>query len=159
MTVFSMSDRGKFMAVTLDTADGQGIQVSIGGSVNPIGESSLVTSFSADQRENFSVSQCLNGGMFLYTFGHDPTSSQFGLGVTSFLNTCNGERGGELAKALAAYNAGRVSQNKTLSTLSIGDAALRGYLVGQSIAVSDAVIGTITTNYTFVALNPQGQEG
>ena len=156
MTVFSMNDRGKFASVGLDTSDGQGIQVSIGGVGSPIGEASLVTSFSAAQRENFSVAQCLNGGMFLYTFGHDPNASQFGLSVTSFLRTCDNDIGGELAKALSAYQSGRVSQSKALSTLSIGDAALRGYLVGQDIAVTDAVIGTVTTNYTFVALDPQG---
>lgn len=159
MMVFSMSDRGKFKAVQLDTEDGQGIQVSIGEFGDPVGESSLVTSFSANQSENFSVSQCLNGGMFLYTFGHDPAGSRFGLSVTSFLKSCNNASGGDLAKALQAYNAGRVSQSKDLSTLSVGDAALRGYLVAQEIAVSDNSIGTVTTNYTFVALDPQGQEG
>lgn len=156
MTVFSVNDRGKFASVGLDTSDGQGIQVSIAGAGSPIGDASLVTSFSAVQRENFSVAQCLNGGMFLYTFGHDPNSSQFGLSVTSFLRTCDGDIGAELAKALSAYQNGRVSQSKALSTLSIGDAALRGYLVGQDIAVTDSIIGTVTTNYTFVALDPQG---
>lgn len=157
MTVFSMNDRGKFVSVGLDTEEGQGIQVSIAGGGSPIGEASLVTSFSAEQRENYSVAQCLNGGVFLYTFGHDPSSSQFSLGITSFLRTCSGDVGSELAKAMRIYQSGRVSQSKALSTLSVGDAALRGYLVGQGIAVTDNVVGTITTTYTFVALNPQGQ--
>ena len=64
MTVFGMTDRGKFRAVTVDTTDGQGIQIDMPGG-NPVGSASLVTSFSAEQRENFSVSQCLNGGIFL----------------------------------------------------------------------------------------------
>ena len=158
MTIFSMNDRGKFVSVGLDTEDGQGIQVSIAGGESPIGEASLVTSFSAEQRENYSVAQCLNGGMFLYTFGHDPANSQFSLGITSFLRTCHGEVGSELAKALSIYRTGRVSQSKALSTLSVGDAALRGYLVGQGVVVTDNVVGTVTATYTFVALNPQGQE-
>jgi hypothetical protein len=157
MTVFGMSDRGKFRAIDLDTEDGQGIQVSIGDVQDPIGGSSIVTSFSADQRENFSVAQCLNGGMYLYAFGHDPAASTFGLGVTLFLRSCNGANGNDLADALSTYNGGRVSKTKRLSTLSVGDAALRGYLVGQSVAVSNNGLGTVSVNYTFVALSPQGQ--
>lgn len=158
MTVFSMSGRGKFRAINMDTADGQGVQVSIPGVDSSVGESSLVTSFSASQRENYSVAQCLNGGVFMYTFGHDPMQSQFALGVTSFLNTCDGKNGADLAKALSAYQAGRVSQSKALSTLSVGDAALRGYLVGQSVQVASAEIGAIAVNYIFIVLSPQGQE-
>ena len=157
MLVLSVNDRGQFMSVGVDTADGQGIQVSIAGARGGIiNGASLVTSFSADQRENYAVSQCLNGGMFLYTFGHDPSSSQFALGVTSFIRTCDGTVGAEIAKALGAYSAGRVSRTKTLSTLTVGNASLRGYLVGQNMQVSDTGIGIVTTNYVFVALNPQG---
>ena len=159
MTVFSINDRGKFISLGLDTQDGQGIQVSIPGATADLtGDASLVTSFSAEQREAFSVSQCLNGGMFLYSFGHDPGASQFTLGVTSFIRGCAGNVGDEIAKALSAYRNGRVSKSKALSTLSIGDAALRGYLVGQSMQVSDTSIGLVTTSYIFVALNPQGKE-
>ena len=57
----------------------------------------------------------------------------------------------------STYNGGRVSKTKRLSTLSVGDAALRGYLVGQSVAVSNNGLGTVSVNYTFVALSPQGQ--
>lgn len=156
MTIFSMNDRGKFVSAGLSTEDGQGIQISIAGGTSLLGEASLVTSFSATQRENYSVAQCLNGGMYMYTFGHDPGSSQFALAVTSFLRTCSGDVGNELAKALAAYQAGRVSRSKALSTLSVGDATLRGYLVGQEVAVTSNELGTILTQYVFVALNPQG---
>lgn len=155
MTVFGMTDRGKFRAVTVDTADGQGIQIDMPGG-NPVGSASLVTSFSAEQRENFSVSQCLNGGIFLYTFGHDPQSSQFSLGVTSFLNTCNGEKAADLANALRVYQGGRVSQSKQLASMSVGDAVLRGYLTGQSVSTVDPQLGIIASTYTFVALSPQG---
>lgn len=159
MMVFSMGGRGQFTAVPLDTEDGQGIQVSLGGGASPIGESSLVTSFSAEQSENYAVSQCLNGGMFLYTFGHNPAASRFTLGVTSFLNSCDGARGAELARAINGYKSARVSKSKALSTLSVGDAALRGYLVSQNIQTSDPVVGSLAVTYVFVALDPQGQEG
>jgi len=159
MTVFSVNDRGQFRSIGIDTEEGQGIQVSIAGSApGIIGDASLVTSFAAEQRESFSVSQCLNGGMFMYTFGHDPASSQFTLGISSFLRTCDGSVGVELARALSTYRQGRVSQSMALSTLSVGDAALRGYLVGQSLQVADTAIGLVTSTYVFVALDPQGQE-
>ena len=161
MTVFGMSDRGKFMVVPVDTKDGEGIQVSIpsGGSSNGstlIGASSLVTSFGAEQRENFSVSQCLNGGIYMYTFGHDPANSQFTLGVTSFINTCSGKVADDLAAAIKAYQAGRVSQSHNVASLSIGTASLRGYLVGHSIRAADTALGLVESSYTFVALDPQG---
>ena len=134
-------------------------QVWIGGTVDPVGEMSLVSSFSVSQRENFSVSQCLNGGAFMYTFGHDPASSMFSLGVTSFFKPCGDGAGrGALSTAVAAYKAGRVSQNRAVSTLSVGDATLRGFLVAQNIEAVSAEIGALVTNYTFAALDPQGQE-
>lgn len=155
MTVFGMSDRGKFHVTSVDTADGQGIQISMPGG-NPLGPASLVTSFAAEQRENFSVSQCLNGGIYLYTFGHDPQNSQFTLGITSFLNTCSGEKAADLARALRVYQSGRVSESRALASMSVGDAVLRGYLSGQSVTVTDNAIGTVASTYTFVALSPQG---
>ena len=154
MTVFGMSDRGKFYSTTVDTEDGQGIQISMPGG-NPLGSASLVTSFGVEQRENFSISQCLNGGVYLYTFGHDPQNSQFNIGISSFLNTCDGKRAADLAQALMAYYGGRVSQSKSLASMSIGDAVLRGYLVGQSVSVADNAIGLVASTYTFMALDPQ----
>ena len=154
MTVFGMSDRGKFYSTTVDTEDGQGIQISMPGG-NPLGSASLVTSFDVSQRENFAVSQCLNGGVYLYTFGHDPQNSQFDIGISSFLNTCDGKRAADLAQALAAYYGGRVSQSKAMASMSIGDAVLRGYLVGQSVRVADNAIGLVSSTYTFIALSPQ----
>jgi len=154
MTVFGMDDIGKFCVAHVDASGGQGIQVTMPGG-SPLGTSSLVTSFAAEQRENFSVSQCLNGGIYLYTFGHDPHSSQFSLGITSFLNTCEGKSAADFAQALRAYNNGRVSQSRALSSLSVGDAVLRGYLVGHSASVVDAGLGIVASTYTFVALRPQ----
>ena len=155
MTVFGVSDRGKFHITSVDAAGGQGIQVSVPGGGSPLGEASLVTSFGAEQRENYSVSQCLNGGVYLYTFGHDPQGSQFTLGISSFLNTCSGKRAADLAQALQVYKTGRVSQSRALASMSVGDAVLRGYLIGQSVAVVDTAIGIVASTYTFVALNPQ----
>ena len=166
MTVFSVTDRGQFRSIDLSTENGQGVQLWIPGSdyrsgglyrgLTALGDAELVTSFSMEQSENYSVSQCLNGGVYLYTFGHDPASSQFSLSVTSFLSTCDGSVGEGLARAIDAYRSGRVSQSKDLSTLSVGSASMRGYLVGQSVEVTDTAIGIITTDYTFVALSPQG---
>lgn len=154
MTVFSMNDRGKFHITSVDTSDGQGIQITIPGG-NPLGPASLVTSFGAEQRENFSVAQCLNGGIYLYTFGHDPQGSQFSLGVSSFLNTCDGKQAADLAQALRTYSGGRVSKSRALASMSVGDAMFRGYLVGQSVSVTDTAIGMIVSTYTFTALSPQ----
>lgn len=154
MTVFGMGDRGKFRAMSVDTRDGQGIQIDMPGG-SPLGAASLVTSFSAEQRENYSVSQCLNGGIYLYTFGHDPQNSQFSLGITSFLNTCSGAQAADLAQALRAYQGGRVSQSRALASMSVGDAVFRGYLVGQSVSVADPQLGLVASTYTFIALNPQ----
>jgi len=154
MTIFG-STRGQFRSIDLDTSGGQGIQASVGGS-NPVGNSSLVTSFGVAQAENYSVSQCLNGGVFLYTFGHDPQRSQFSLGITSFLNPCNGSVGDELAQALKTYQAGRVSQNRQLSTLSVGSGVMTGYLIGQNIEVVDPKLSIISTAYTFIALSAHG---
>lgn len=154
MTVFGMDDVGKFRSAYVDASNGRGMQISMPGG-SPLGASSLVTSFSAEQRENFAVSQCLNGGTFLYTFGHDPHASQFSLGITSFLRTCSGEHAADFARALRAYSAGRVSQSKALSSLSVGDAVLRGYLVGLNASVVDAGLGIVASTYTFIALRPQ----
>jgi len=158
MTVFGMSDIGKFRSVYVDTANGQGIQIDMPGG-SPLGAASLVTSFSAEQRENFSVSQCLNGGIYLYTFGHDPQASQFSLGVTSFLNMCEGGRATDLANALQVYQGGRVSRSGKLASMSVGNAMLRGYLVGQSVSVADAELGIVASTYTFIALSPQAPKG
>lgn len=155
MTVFGVSERGSFYVTSVDTKEGQGIQVSMPGP-SPLGSSSLVTSFGVEQRENFSVSQCLNGGVYLYTFGHDPQGSQFTLGITSFLNTCTGEKAADLAQALRAYYGGRVSQSRAIASVSVGDAVLRGYMIAQSISVADSNLGMVASTYTFVALKPQG---
>lgn len=157
MTVFGVSDRGKFKSVSVNTKDGRGIQIMMpNGGASPVGEASLVTSFGADQRENYSISQCLNGGVFLYTFGHDPEGSQFTLGITSFLNTCHGAHAADLAMALSAYKDGRVSQSRKMASISVGTAVMRGYLVGQSVETVDTEIGLVESSYTFVALSPQG---
>lgn len=155
MTVFGVSERGSFHITSVDTKNGSGIQVSMPGP-SPLGSSSLVTSFGVEQRENFAVSQCLNGGVYLYTFGHDPQGSQFNLGVTSFMNSCSGERAADLALALQAYYAGRVSQSRAIASMSVGDAVLRGYLTAQSISVANSDLSMVTAAYTFVALKPQG---
>lgn len=158
MTVFGVSERGSFHVTSVDTKEGSGIQVSMPDkSPSPLGSSSLVTSFGVEQRENFAVSQCLNGGVYLYTFGHDPQGSQFSLGVTSFLNPCGGERAADLALALQAYYSGRVSHSGAIASVSVGDALLRGYLVAQSISVADSNLGMVAATYTFVALTPQGR--
>ena len=154
MTVLGRSRIG-IKGVEVDASGGQGVQVSIPGG-NPVGNASLVTSFGAQQFENYAVSQCLNGGVFLYTYGHDPQRSQFNLGVTSFLNTCTGGTGADLATAIATYNGGRVSKSKALSTLTVGMGSFRGYLTGQDIRVVDSEIGIIATTYTFIALDAQG---
>lgn len=155
MTVIGKG-RYAFKAIDLDTSEGQGVQVTIGGSGNPVGQSSLVTSFAASQQENVGISQCLNGGVYLYAFGHSPEGSAFSLGITTFLNTCTGDMSRDLSAAVAAYRNGRVSQSKQLSSLTIGNTVLRGYLVGQDIRVVDTEIGVINTTYNFIALNPQG---
>ena len=156
MTVIGRGRVG-IRAVEVDASKGQGVQVSIPGG-SPVGNASLVTSFGAQQFENFSVSQCLNGGIFMYMFGHDPTRSQFNLGVTSFLDTCSGNMGEDLKAALETYRNGRVSKSKVLSTLTVGQGAFRGYLVGQDIRVMDNEIGIIATTYMFTALDVQGTE-
>ena len=154
MTVFGMSDRGKFYSTSVDTADGHGIQIRMPGGNPIVGNASLVTSFDVAQRENFAISQCLNGGVYLYTFGHDPQNSQYDIGITSFLNTCDGEHAADLAQAFRAYYSGRVSQSKDIASMSIGDAVLRGYLVGQNIRVADNALGMVASTYSFIALNP-----
>ena len=131
MTVFGMDGAGKFKVAYVDTSGGRGVQITIPGG-SPVGDASLVTSFSAEQRENFSVSQCLNGGIYLYTFGHDPQGSQFSLGVTSFLRVCNTATAADFARALRAYSAGRVSRSRALSSMSVGDAVLRARATAAS---------------------------
>lgn len=145
-----------FKALDIDTSKGKGVQVSIGGGGDPVGTTSIVTSFSVEQAENISVSQCLNGGVYLYAFGHDPQHSQYSLAVTSFLDVCSGKFGDNIAKALESYSKGRVSASKQLSTLTVGAGALHGYLIGQAMNVVDAQLGIVNTVYTFIALNPQG---
>ena len=156
MTVLGRG-RGAFRVVDVDTSNGKGVLVSIAGGGNPVGSSSLVTSFSVQQAENYAVSQCLNGAAYLYTFGHDPQRSQFSLGITSFLNSCNGDVGTAVSEAIAAYNKGRVSQSKALSSLTVGTGAFNGYLVGQGIDVVNPELGIIQTTYTFIALNAHGE--
>lgn len=153
------SARGAFRAVELDASGGNGVQLTTPGGLLP-GASSLVTSFSILQAENISVSQCLNGGIFLYTFGHDPQRSQFSVGVTSFLNTCNGETGSAIAEAVANYRNGRVSTpaGKTLSCLTVGKGMFRGYLIAQGIDVANTELCIINTNYTFIALDAHGSD-
>lgn len=156
MTVFGMDSRGKFRSVGLDTKDGKGIRLSIAGS-NPVGASSLVTSFSLEQSESFAISQCLNGGVYLYSFGHSPQQSNFSVGVTSFLMSCDGSVGGDINTLLSSYRDGRVSQSKKTAMLSVGTGSLEGYLIRQNMAVSDNNLSMITTTYQFIALSPQGK--
>lgn len=157
MTVIN-GRRGQFIIENLDTAEGQGVQVSLGGMGSPVGGSSLVTSFGVTQSENFSVSQCLNGGTFLYTFGHDPQQSRFSLGVTTFLDrTCNSDAD-DLRAAMGLYAAGRVSASRAISTLTVGASTIRGYLIGQEIRVASNELGMVATNYAFIALRPQLEE-
>lgn len=156
MTVLGTGRRGQFCIMDLDASSARGVQVLIPGGGDPVGSSSLVTSFGVEQRENYSVSQCLNGGVFVYTFGHDPQQSGFSLGITSFVNNgCSGGSG-DLGLALRVYEAGRVSRSKALATLSIGDAAIRGYLTGQSVQVVNSEIGAFVANYVFISIDPQG---
>lgn len=157
MTVFGTGSRGAFRAIEIDASGGNGVQLTTPGGLLP-GASSLVTSFSVTQGENIAVSQCLNGGIYLYTFGHDPQRSQFSVGITSFLNTCEGDSGATVADAISAYRKGRVSVSKQLSNLTVGRGAFRGYLIGQSIDVADTQLSIISTTYNFIALNAHGSE-
>ena len=154
MMIFGTSGRGKFRSVDIDASGGQGVQLSV-PSGNPVGSSSLVTSFGAVQSENYSVSQCLNGGIYLYTFGHDPNRSQFTVGVTSFLNSCKDGVGADLQGALSTYSGGRVSQSKAKAVLTVGQGSLSGYLTGQNIEVVNNELSIIQTTYTFIALDAQ----
>jgi hypothetical protein len=77
--------------------------------------------------------------------------------VTSFLNSCSGERAADLAQALRSYYAGRVSQSRAIASVSVGDALLRGYLIAQSVSVVDSNLGMVASTYTFVSLTPQGK--
>lgn len=156
MTVMGKDMRGSFKAIELGTAAGKGIQASV-PSGNLRGSSSLVTSFSVSQGENFSVAQCLNGGVYLYTFGHDPQRSHFSVGITSFLAQCDGSIGSAVDDAIKLYNSNRVSQAKQKGTLTIGTGTCRGYLVGQDISVVDAELNIVSATYTFIALNAQGE--
>lgn len=153
------SSRGAFRAVEIDASRGNGVQLTTPGGTLP-GESSLVTSFSVLQAENVSVSQCLNGGIYVYTYGHDPQRSQFTVGVTSFLNTCSGEAGTSIEEAISTYRNGRVSASggKNLSCLTVGKSLFRGYLIGQGIEVVDLQLCMILTNYTFMALDAHGSD-
>ena len=90
----------------------------------------------------------------MYAFGHNPQQSSFSLGVTSFLSGCAGEFGADLEAGIAAYRAGRVSESKELSSLTIGNTALRGYLIGQTVDVVDTQLSIVQATYTFVALDP-----
>lgn len=159
MTIMGKSARGAFRAVEIDTSGGNGVQLTTPGGLLP-GTESLVTSFSVLQSENIAVSQCLNGGVYLYTFGHDPQRSQFSVGVTSFLNTCSGETGSAIAEAVATYQQGRVSTpaGKTLSCLTVGKGLFRGYLIGQGIDVANTELCIISTTYTFIALDAHGSD-
>lgn len=156
MTIMGKDPRGAFRVIELDASKGQGVQVSIAGASTVVGDSSLVTSFSVQQGENIAVSQCLNGGIYLYTFGHDPQRSQFNVSVTSFLNACNGSAGAAIAEAIAAYQAGRVSVSKAISSLSIGKGSCKGYLIGQGIDVVDPQLCIVNTTYNFIALDAHG---
>lgn len=149
------ASKGIFKTVPLDTSEGQGVQVTFPGGGSPVGSSSLVSTFSVAQAENYAVAQCLNGGVFLHTFGHDPQRSQFSLGVTTFLRPCNGALGADFANALSAYRMSRVSASHDQAQLSVGTGMLRGYLIGQSVDTIDPGIGIISTTYTFIALSAQ----
>lgn len=151
MTIFG-SPRGSFKAIELDTSKGRGVVLDINGQ-DPVGASSLVTSFSVTQAENYAISQCLNGGVFMYTFGHDPQRSQFGVGVTSFLQPCTGSMGEDVNKAVSIYRSGRVSESKKTASMTVGNGIFRGYLIGQGLEVVDAQLGIVNTTYTFIALD------
>ena len=152
MNIFG-SVRGGFRAIELDASKGSGVQVSVAGGGSAVGSSSLVTSFSVAQAESYAVAKCLNGGVFLYAFGHDPQQSSFSLGVTSFLHGCDGNVGSDLEAAISAYRAGRVSQSKELSSMTVGNTPFRRYLIGQSVDIVDTQLSIIQTNYTFIALD------
>ena len=152
MTVFGDA-RGSFRMIELDTKKGQGVTLST-PSGQPVGGSSLVTSFSVAQNENYSVAQCLDGGVHMYTFGHDPQRSTFTVGVTSFLTSCDGGSAAkDLAGAVDAYRGSRVSESMANGTLSVGNTSFSGYLIGQQIDVVDTQLNIITTTYHFIALN------
>lgn len=152
MMVFSMN-RGGFTAVNVDTSGGRGVQISIAGQ-NPVGNASLVTNFSVEQAENFAISQCLNGGVYLYTFGHDPSNSHFSVQITSFLDSCDGSSVSDMAQAVSAYRSGRVSESKQLSTLTVGaNGVFSGYLIGHGVHAADPAIGMVVTDYTFISLD------
>lgn len=151
MTIMG-SNRGAFRAIELDASGGKGVQLTVPGG-EAVGANSLVTSFDVQQAENFSVSQCLNKKVTVYTFGHDPQRSQFTVGVTLFLNTCGGSPGAELEKAIKAYRAGRLSESKELASLTVGTGLFRGYLVGQGLAVVNSELGMVNATYNFIALD------
>lgn len=152
MMVFGQGSKA-FKVTEIDASDGQGVIVSTPGG-DPVGSSSIVTSFSVNQAENYSVSQCLNGGVFLYAFGHDPSKSPFTVEVASFLHTCDSSGfGTDLANAVSVYGKGRVSQSKQQATLSVGSAAFRGYLTSQDVSVINQELGIVGTTYGFVALD------
>lgn len=151
MTIFGDA-RGSFRAIELDAKNGRGITITTPGG-DPVGSSSLVTSFSVSQYENFSIAQCLNGGVHMYTFGHDPQHSMFTVGVTSFLSSCEGSSAEDLANAVSVYSAGRVSESKSEASMSVGNASFFGYLIGQQIDVVDTQLNIVTTAYHFIALD------
>lgn len=154
MTIMS-SSRGAFRVIDLDASSGEGVQVTIANGGTLVGPNSLITSFSVPQAENFAVTQCLNGGMFVYTFGHDPNQSIFTIGIASFLNTCSGSSTA-ISDAVKTYQAGRVSVSKQLSSMSIGKSLFNGYLISQKIDLVNQDIGLVGTTYSFIPLNAHG---
>lgn len=149
MTIMG-SNRGAFRSVELDASGGKGVQLSIPGG-NAVGPNSLVTSFGCNQAENYAVAQCLNKKVTVYTFGHDPGRSQFTVGVTLFLNSCDGSTGAEIENALKVYRAGRISESKELASLTVGTGLFRGYLVAQGIEVANNELGLVSATYNFIA--------
>ena len=125
----------------------------------------VVTGLTFGQKEKYHLVQCFDDTVHTYAFGHDPASSIVSVEVTGFIieggphgrHRRRGSHSSLFTDTLEAYAASRLSQIPEYGYVYLGQAVLKGFLIGMSSSTIDPQFNL--QRFTFDLLAVEVHEG
>lgn len=149
MDVFSIGGRSKPVKVWGPIAS---VYVKAGG-LGYIGSDWLLEGVQVGAKEIVDVRQCFNDVSYIYALGNDQGQCRLVLMFIVFIGTkgCSFENNtSAITNGIVKYKEGRISQNTSPVTVSVGDFSAKGWLVGIDIGSVDADKGVCHGVATYI---------
>ena len=145
MKIFGYNTKamGCFTVVDKSVVMGKGAYITLPeGSSLPSGsgaDSTIVTSVAYSRKELYSVVKCFSHISHLYAFGNDPNASMISVTLIAFLTGKGGSSYSDAAGLIdGAYVNNRVSATPEQATVTIGNHAINGFIIGMSSSTASA---------------------